>query len=175
MLIFRKIDVGAKIVFGDVKEPDQSLPANARFVKTDVVDYASVLALFKAAWDAHGRIDHAISNAALVEIGQLFATGDDHAIEECPPTMVLEVNLKGTIFFARIAVHFLRKSLKTHSSQKDASLLLVSSVAGFGEFQGLFQYSATKHGVYGLFRSSNKLLSSIEGIRVNLILPNMTR
>lgn len=168
-------------MFGDTKEPDQPLTqANVTFVKTDVTDYASVLALFRAAWDAHGRIDHAVSNAGLVEIGQLFTppTGDDDAaIEEAPPTLVLDVNLKGTIFFTRIAVHFLRKSLKLHGlrEQPDASILLVSSAAGFGGFPGLFQYSATKHGVYGLFRSSHKLLSSAEGIRMNAIMPNITR
>lgn len=132
---------------------DQPLPtARIKFVKTDVANYASVLGLFKAAWTDYGRIDHAISNAGLVEIGQLFGTGDDDAsIEESPPTLVLDVNLKGSVFFCRIAAHFLRKNLKSYPRQTYASILLVSSVAGFGEFPGLFQYSATKHGVYGLF------------------------
>lgn len=166
------------MVFGDIKDPEIS-PAeksSIAFVKTDVADYASVLDLFKTAWSLHGRIDHVISNAGLVEIGQLFATGeDDAAIEEVPPTLVMDVNLRGTLFVTRVGVHFLRKSLKVNaSSQTDASLLLVSSVAGFGEFPGLFQYSATKHGIYGLFRSTRRFLQETENIRVNMVLPNMT-
>lgn len=146
------------------------------FVKTDVVEYASVLNLFKTAWSLHGRIDHVLSNAGLVEIGQLFATGDDDAaIEETPPMLVMDVNLRGTIFVTQVGVHFLRKSFQTHQGeQKNASILLVSSVAGFGEFSGLFQYSATKHGVYGLFKSTKNFLRDTEGIRVNMVLPNMT-
>jgi short-subunit dehydrogenase len=58
-----------------------------------------------------------------------------------PNTAVLDVNLKGTIFFTRVAVHYLRRSLAQNASmQKDASILLVSSVAGFGNWPGLFQY-----------------------------------
>ena len=132
--------------------------------------------IFAAAFATHGRIDHAISNAGLVEIGQLFATGDtDEAIREPPPTAVLDVNLKGSIFVTRVAVHYLRRSLvQNASSQKDASILLVSSVAGFGNWPGLFQYSASKHGIMGLFHSTKDFLYGIEGIRVNVVLPNMT-
>ncbi|KAK8043721.1 short chain dehydrogenase, partial [Apiospora phragmitis] len=61
--------------------------------------------------------------------------------------------------------HFLRKSLVRHrggdgdpAAQKDASLVLVGSIASLGEFPGLFQYSATKQGIMGLFRSTKNLL-----------------
>lgn len=158
------------------------------FVRTDVTDYASILNLFKRAWQLHGRIDYAVSNAAVVETGKLFATGngesddDDTTIEEPPPTLVLDVNLKGSVFFTRVAVHFLRKSLARHrvggggdGTQKDASIILVGSIATLGEFPGLFQYSATKQGIMGLFRSTKNHLIETEGIRVNVVLPNSTR
>jgi NAD(P)-dependent dehydrogenase (short-subunit alcohol dehydrogenase family) len=126
---------GAKVVLGDVKALEPA-PAdnNFAFVNTEVTQYDSVVNLFSTAFATHGRIDHAISNAGIVEVGQLFATGDsDDAIKEPPSTAVLDVNLKGTVFVARVAVHYLRSSLAQNtSSQKDASILLVSSVAGFG-------------------------------------------
>ena len=164
-------------MLGDVK-PLELASANDKFtfVHTDVTKYESVLNIFATAYAAHGRIDHAISNAGLVEIGQLFATGDsDESIREAPPTAVLDVNLKGTIFVTRVAVHYLRRSLAQNAStQKDASILLVSSVAGFGNWPGLFQYSASKHGVMGLFHSTKDFLYGTEDIRVNVVLPNMT-
>ncbi|KAK8035712.1 hypothetical protein PG991_001785 [Apiospora marii] len=184
-LVTKLADLGAKIVFGDIQDPDK-LPADASsphvtFVRTDVTDYASVLHLFKQAWQLHGRIDYAVSNAAVVEASKLFATGDDDAaIEEPPPTLILDVNLKGSVFFTRVAVHFLRKSLVHHGkdgdgAQKDASILLVGSIASLGEFPGLFQYSATKQGIMGLFRSTKDHLLASEGIRINVVLPNSTR
>ncbi|KAK8087809.1 oxidoreductase-short chain dehydrogenase [Apiospora hydei] len=175
--------LAAKVVFGDIKAPEQPPGSDhVTFVHTDVTSYASVLNLFKQAWQLHGRIDYAISNAAVVETGKLFATGnDDSAIEEPPPTLVLDINLKGSVFFTRVAVHFLRKSLARHreatgdAAQKDASILLVGSIASLGEFPGLFQYSATKQGIMGLFRSTKNYLPETEGIRVNAVLPNSTR
>jgi NAD(P)-dependent dehydrogenase (short-subunit alcohol dehydrogenase family) len=95
-------------VLGDVKAWETA-SANDRFafVHTDVTKYDAVVNLFNTAFATHGRIDHAISNAGLVEIGQLFATGDsDDVIREPPSTAVLDVNLKGTIFVARVAVHY---------------------------------------------------------------------
>ncbi|KAK8021702.1 hypothetical protein PG990_006840 [Apiospora arundinis] len=179
-------DLGAKVVFGDIKAPENPLrSSHVTFVRTDVTSYASVLNLFKQAWQIHGRVDYAISNAGVTEVGKLFATGDDDAaIEEAPPALVLDVNLKGTVFFTRVAVHFLRKSLARHRQggddgsgkpQKDACLLLVSSIATLGEFPGLFQYCAAKQGVMGLFRSTKDHLLETEGIRVNAVLPNSTR
>ncbi|KAK8126884.1 uncharacterized protein PG998_002643 [Apiospora kogelbergensis] len=187
-VVTKLADLGAKVVFGDIKEPEEA-PASKHvtFVRTDVTSYAEVLNLFKEAWRLYGRIDYAISNAGLVEIGQLFATGggdtddDDAVIEEAPPTLVMDVNLKGSVFFTRVAVHYLRKSLARHrdhggsGSQTDACIVLVGSVASLGEFPGLFQYSATKQGIMGLFRSTKEYLLETEGIRVNVVLPNSTR
>ena len=169
--------MGAKVVLGDVKAPEPT-PSDDKFtfIQTDVTKYETIVNLFATAFATHGRIDHAITNAGLVEIGQLFATGEsDDGIREPPPTAVLDVNLRGTVFFTRVAVHYLRRSLvKNNSTQKDVSILLVSSVAGFGNWPGLFQYSASKHGVMGLFHSTKDFLYGSEGIRVNVVLPNMT-
>ncbi|KAK7968856.1 hypothetical protein PG996_002710 [Apiospora saccharicola] len=185
-LVTKLADLGAKVVFGDIQDPGLPLtdaPSHVTFVRTDVTDYGSVLHLFKRAWQQHGRIDYAVSNAAVVESGKLFGTGDDDdAIEKPPPTVVLDVNLKGSVFFTRVAVHYLRKSLALHGiggngdgTQKDASIILVGSIASLGEFPGLFQYSATKQGIMGLFRSTKNHLLETEGIRVNVVLPNSTR
>ncbi|KAF1915509.1 hypothetical protein BDU57DRAFT_518523 [Ampelomyces quisqualis] len=171
------LSAGAKVVLGDVKTSDPAFTNdNFTFVYTDVSKYTCVVNLFATAFGLHARIDHAVCNAGIIESGQLFATGDsDDSIREPPPTAVLDVNLKGAIFFARVAVHYMRRSLAQNAStQKDSSILLVSSVAGFGNWPGLFQYSASKHGVMGLFHSTKDFLYGTENIRVNVILPNMT-
>ena len=47
------------------------------FVKTDVTDYQSLLALFQFAFDKYGRIDHAMPFAGIVERGNWFDPSDD--------------------------------------------------------------------------------------------------
>ena len=44
-------------------------------MKTDVTDYDSVLNLFAVAWKKYGRVDIAISNAGIQEIGNWFDPG----------------------------------------------------------------------------------------------------
>lgn len=169
--------MGAKVVLGDIKPSEiASTVDNLTFVHTDVSEYDSVVNLFATAYATHARIDHVVSNAGVVEIDQLFATGgSDESIQESPSTAILDVNLKGTIFVTRVAVHYLRRSLKQNvETQKDASIVLMSSIAGFESLSGVFKYSASKHGVMGLFHSTKDFLLGTEGIRVNVILPNMT-
>lgn len=92
---------------------------------------------------------------------------------QIPPTTVLDVNLLGSLYCARIASVYLRQN---RAKDEDRSLTLVSSVAGFKESPGLFLYQASKHGVLGLMRSLRKYISlpTTHNIRVNAICPWMT-
>ncbi|KAH9206364.1 hypothetical protein DL95DRAFT_375393 [Leptodontidium sp. 2 PMI_412] len=140
------------------------------FVQTDVTDYASVLNLFDTAWKKYGRVDVAISNAGVQEVGGWFEKGLDLEGVRKPPTKTIDVNLLGTLYFSRIAAVYLSQS----PSPKDKSLLLLSSTAGFKETPGLFTYSASKHGVLGLLRSLRPYLPKTHGVRTNAICPWMT-
>jgi len=79
---------GAKVIHGDWDSTnggkvDTSLSSpspkggETTFVKTDVTDYESVLNLFDIAWKKYGRVDVAISNAGIQEIGNWFDPGLD--------------------------------------------------------------------------------------------------
>ncbi|GAM42084.1 3-hydroxyacyl-CoA dehydrogenase [Talaromyces pinophilus] len=175
---------GAYVCFGDIDEKSgrdvqdavneaQDLP-RARFVAVDVTNYQSVLVLFKTALSWHGRIDHVIANAGVVERGNWFDPAlTVESVEEVPSSTVLDVNLLGCLYCARIATVYLRQN---RSENEDRSLTLVSSVAGFKESPGIFVYQASKHGVLGLMRSLRKYISlpTTHNIRVNAICPWMT-
>lgn len=72
-------NAGAHVFFGDwaddkgravesaVKSTSTSKNGSVTFQKVDVREYASQLALFDAAFQAHGRVDVAISCAAVAE------------------------------------------------------------------------------------------------------------
>ena len=57
-----------------------------------------------------------------------------------PPLTSLDVNLKGVLYFARVAAVYLRQN---RQAGEDRSLLLLSSVAGFKESPGLFVYQVS--------------------------------
>ncbi|KAJ9629584.1 hypothetical protein H2203_001959 [Taxawa tesnikishii (nom. ined.)] len=170
---------GAHVFFGDVlTEPAEKLveelsvsaadsasgPApKIYFVRTDVSDYQDNLKLFDTAYQTCGRIDHAVSAAGMPK----------------ESLKVMDINLLGPLYFARIASVYLRQPAlndKASTNQADKSLTLVSSIAGFTEAPGLFVYSTAKHGVYGLMRALRGVLikSSPQAIRTNAICPWMT-
>lgn len=87
-------------------------------------------------------------------------------------TKVLDVNLNGCLYTARIASVYLRQN---RSQNTDRSITLISSVAGFKESPGLFVYQASKHGVLGIMRSLRQYLPyTAHNLRVNAVCPWMT-
>ena len=196
---------GASVVHGDWdtvgKDLDSELNSKDHqgevlFVHTDVTDYNSVLKLFDTAWKRYGRVDIAISNAGIQEVGNWFDPGlnlesiklvcpslsqiylpntkkyqETYENLQKPSNKVIDVNLNGTLYFARIAAVYLKEGAK---SAEDKSLVLLSSTAGFKETPGLFTYTASKHGVLGLLRSARPYLPKTHNIRINAICPWMT-
>ncbi|KAI9376158.1 hypothetical protein BJX61DRAFT_491614 [Aspergillus egyptiacus] len=178
---------GAYVCFGDLAveagertaqeyaSDSAAAPPRAIFVQTDVTSYESVLNLFDKAMEVYGRIDHAAAGAGISEIGNQFDPGlDMESVRLGPNTKVLDVNLLGCIYVARIASVYLRQN-RPSSTRSDRSILLISSVAGFKESPGLFIYQASKHGVLGLMRSLRLYLCGpAHNIRINCICPWMT-
>ncbi|ETN46265.1 uncharacterized protein HMPREF1541_00449 [Cyphellophora europaea CBS 101466] len=165
---------GAKVVFGDLDEPMTPSPPNSTFIRTDVRNYADIVKLFKAALDQHGRVDHAISNAAIMERSGWFSPslGID-GVANMPDMATEEINLRGSMWFAHVAVQYLAHGA---AGDENKSLTLMSSVAGFKETPGLFAYQAAKHGVIGIMRSLRLYLPKAfkVNIRVNTVCPSAT-
>ncbi len=151
---------GAHVFFGDIlSEPglalEEELSANSnsyiKFIPCDVTSYSDNLALFDAALQTCGRIDHAVANAGLGEQLGMFdpeLTLETVRQEPKKAMSTVDVNLKGVLYFANIASVYLRQG----EGGGDRSLTLLSSVAGFREDPGLNVYVAAKHGVLGLMR-----------------------
>ena len=95
--------------------------------------------LFKTAHDQHGRVDHAFSCAGIFERGSWFDPELTlETVGQSPDTFaVLDVNLIGTIYFARVAVVFLRND---REEGDDRSLTIMSSVNAWRESPGLYMY-----------------------------------
>lgn len=165
------VQQGAYICFGDLdqragNELAQSLvkpgseKPRALFVHTNVAQYDSILNLFRMAYRAYGRVDAAVSCAALQEDGNWFDPElDTESVQQKPSLRTLDVNLTGTSYFARVAAVFLRQR---RQADEDKSLTLIASVAAFKDGPGLFLYQASG-GVPLLVRLS--LLTATTGLQ----------
>lgn len=141
------------------------------FSRLDVRDYASQLALFDAARSEHGRVDAAVSCAAVSEpTGGWFDPADLDLVsvrtEPTPVADAVTINLTSVLHFVRIALAY-----TTEASSSSPSITLVSSIAGITEAPGLFAYAAAKHGVVGLMRALRPWAPALYGVRVNALCP----
>jgi NAD(P)-dependent dehydrogenase (short-subunit alcohol dehydrogenase family) len=164
----------ASVVFGDVDSAKGAALAaelgdQVHFLRTDVTQYDECLALFKCAHEKYGRVDMAISNAAIMERGSVFSEKlDPTSVLETPDLSVLDINLKGAIHFARIAIVYLKIGAGV---DEDKSIIFLASLASFHDTPGFFVYQTAKHGVLGLMRSLRFFASTKLGIRVNCVCP----
>ena len=171
------VDAGAKVVIGDYdSKAGENLVSSFNsnqptFVKVDVSKYEDNIKLFKTALEKHGRVDHAVACAGIIERGKWFDPELTVETVEKPETnQVIEINLLGVVYFARIAVVYLRHN---KGKDDDKSLTLISSAAGFRDSPGLFMYQCSKHGVMGLLRTTRKVINERDGIRINAICPGI--
>jgi NAD(P)-dependent dehydrogenase (short-subunit alcohol dehydrogenase family) len=76
-----------------------SLPATSgsiTFTHCDVSSYAAIYALFRTAYDKHGRVDHAIGCTGILEQGKWFDPElDIESVREPETGKTLDVNLGG--------------------------------------------------------------------------------
>jgi NAD(P)-dependent dehydrogenase (short-subunit alcohol dehydrogenase family) len=168
------VEHGANVVFGDINvAAAHESGTSATFLECDVTKYDDIDQLFKKTYDQYGRIDHAISCAGTFEQGNWFDPNYTiDSIREHPGnTKVLDVNLTGTLHFARIAAVFLRESRQENNNK---SLTLLSSVNAFRDSPGLYLYQTSKHAIQGILHSTRKTLHERDGIRVNAVCPGVT-
>lgn len=174
---------GAHVFFGDINEAAShrliaqlktKRPGSSNSLvcmRFDARKYADNIALFKLAYETHGRVDHAFSIAAITENVNWYDEGLDLTSIEVPPsTALVDVNLTGVLYFTRIAAVYLRQGNEQFT--RDKSICLLGSIASFKEQAGLFVYGPTKHGIMGLFRNTRKLLYQNYRIRINMVNPS---
>ncbi|KAL2862400.1 uncharacterized protein BJX67DRAFT_366397 [Aspergillus lucknowensis] len=162
---------GAKIVFGDVAEQPahdlvSHLGADVHFVRCDTTSYQDQLALFRSAHEKYGRVDVVVAVAGVANPKSIFDPSSD--INEEPSMLEIQVNTIGSLFTARIGMHYIRQA------GNGGDIILMSSIIGFKETQDLVPYTTSKHGVVGIMRGLH-LQGTREDIRVNVICPWVTK
>lgn len=161
-------EAGAAVVMSDnqeevVKKEAEALAAQGHKVlgiACDVADEAQVKALIDQTISTYGKLDYAYNNA-----GVLYHPG---AIEETSNEAydnVINVNLRGVWNCMKHELEYMEK-------QGVGVIVNCGSTGSFVPAKGLSAYTASKHGVLGLTRSS--AVDYIKkGIRINAVCPGM--
>lgn len=162
--------------------------SHVQFVRTDISDFASLKAAFKAAirFNPAHTLDHVIANAGRhdeVESRLIkaittapapnFATLDDDTIQPPDaPTASLNTLLTGNYFTVWLAAYYFRLPGPTPpSTPNHKSVTITVSTAGYVDMASTRNpYWMSKWGLRGLFHSAKQDMHLV-GARLNLVCP----
>ncbi|KAM7209756.1 5'-hydroxyaverantin dehydrogenase [Naviculisporaceae sp. PSN 640] len=185
---------GAQIIIGDlddsagtklITELNTSFPlengtSKHHFQHCDVTNWQDQVSLFKLARQVSptGCINGVVAGAGIVETrnlveGPTFEIPHPSHDDDVPPEprlKVLAVNITGVMYTVHLALFHLERN-PVPSAKADRHILLISSVAGLIPLPGQVEYTVSKHGVMGLFRSLRSTAYTRQGVRVNVINP----
>lgn len=154
---------GAQVVIGDVlddagAEVADSLGDAATFTHLDVTSSASWRRAVAATVDRYGSLTTLVNNAGIVRAGSIETMPEEDF------RAVVEVNQIGYFLGMQSAIPDLRRA------GPGASIVNISSIAGFHGVEGVAAYVSTKFAIRGLTR-----VAAIEvgrfGIRANSVHP----
>ncbi|WP_412061094.1 SDR family NAD(P)-dependent oxidoreductase [Rubrivirga sp. IMCC45206] len=139
----------------------EDLGAVARFAPCDVAVEDEVAAAVHTATETFGRLDVLVNNAGIE--GPVRPV---HAVSADDWRRVFEVNVHGVFYGIRHALPHLLAAGR-------GSIVTIASVAGVKGFPLHAAYSAAKHAVVGLTRTT-ALETARTGVRVNAVCPGFT-
>ena len=156
---------GAAVIIADMRESEGSatveaikkLGGTASFVKTDVLDFASIQACVAETLKRHGRLDILVNNAG---------THFPHSIDTLTPErwdFLIDLNLKSMFLFSKAALPELRKT--------KGAIVNMSSIRGLIGQQDAVAYCASKAGILGFTRGLARDEAK-NGVRVNAVCPS---
>jgi 5'-hydroxyaverantin dehydrogenase len=158
--------------------------AMVKFVRTDVTDWNSVVDLFRSAlewlnsFEQARSIDHVICSAGVQdkEVDLTPVPPEDflqskEGTQE-PRSLSTRVSIIGSLYTVTAALRYGMGLHKPVSETGDKSIILLASLAGYTGMTNYTDYTASKWGVRGLFRSLlDERTCTFCPVRVNLVAP----
>ena len=155
------------------------LGSRASFVECNTTDWQSSVTAFKHAvkFSPSGTLDVAIlfagTDGARMGLVDEVLAGPAPALEDDPiepKHNAIDVNLLGEYMSTALALHYFRLPSASPSPQKKKSLILISSMTGYIDLPYNTDYSVSKYGIRGLFRSIRSQAHRVNA-RVNNLVP----
>lgn len=152
---------GAKVCLADLNGDGAAalaseIGANAISIKVDVSSRADNHDMFSKVVDKFGRVDAAFLNAGYLGPMNGFAELDEDLLDRH-----LSINLKGALWGIQSAMAHMTSG---------GSVVINASTAGLIGLSESPAYSASKHAIIGLMKSTSSALAQ-KGIRINAVCP----
>lgn len=146
---------------------------SVKFIPCDVTSWNDQVRLFRASvsFSPTGKIDYVVANAGIHRKDEVFMNTGEQEPEE-PDLDTIDVNIRGTLYTAKLAMHHFVKQngQKPSPDQEDTCLVLVGSGAAFLDCPRAPQYCASKWAMRGIMHSLRRT-AFYYGSRVNIISP----
>ncbi|KAG8163054.1 hypothetical protein KVR01_007532 [Diaporthe batatas] len=173
------VAAGAFVTFADLSDrgPVVEKELNAQgetcaFVKCDIRSWEDQKNMFETAKSrspSHS-VDVVIANAGISRSSgdSLWNLDDPNGEPTKPDLNIVNVNLNGTLYTWKLAVHYFRK--QAESDERDRCFIMTGSMVAWIDSPGNWEYTATKYALRGFMRTARR--SSFEqGIRINYVAP----
>jgi len=143
--------------------------ASFSFMQADISNWDELAAVFEQIHREQGRIDVVMANAGISKEPSLIV---DEETPSKPALHTLNVNLIGTIYTVKLAIHYIRKNAVVNGATvaSRGSIICTASNAGLYPFPVAPLYGASKAGVNNLVRSLAKPLQK-QAIQINALAP----
>jgi len=155
------VEQGAKVVAADwhadaIKAAVASIGGSIVGVTANVAEEDQCVAMIDRAVSEFGRIDILVNNAGVMDLFQSVADVDNATWRR-----VMSINVDGPLYAMRRAVPLMLK-------QGSGAIVNIASVAGLGGGSAGAAYTASKHALIGLTRSTAFQYAKL-GLRCNAI------
>jgi len=143
--------------------------ASFSFFKADISNWDELAAVFAQIHQEQGRIDVVMANAGISKEPRLIV---DEETPSKPALHTLDVNLIGTVYTVKLAIHYIKKNAVVNGATvaSRGSIVCTASNAGLYPFAVAPLYAASKFGVVGFVRSLARQLER-EAIQINALAP----
>ncbi|KAJ5993508.1 hypothetical protein N7451_009232 [Penicillium sp. IBT 35674x] len=168
---------GAFVTIADLDEARGNklaaeLSPNAQFIKCNITSWEEQVAMFEVAIknSPYKSCDIVIANAGISRASgdDLWPLDDPNAAPVKPKLNIVNVNLIGTMYTWKLAVHYFRKQPDTED--RDRCFIITGSLVAWIDSPANWQYTSSKYGLRGLMRSARRN-SHEQGIRINYVAP----
>ncbi|KAL4771183.1 hypothetical protein BDW60DRAFT_208434 [Aspergillus nidulans var. acristatus] len=150
----------------------RELGPNAQFVQCNVVNWDDQVRVFEAAVanSPSKSCDIVIANAGISRASgdDLWPLDDINAAPVKPKLSIVDVNLTGTLYTWKLAIHYFRRQPDTED--RDRCFIITGSMVAWIDSPANWQYTCTKYALRGLMRVARRS-SWEQGIRINYVAP----